>query len=220
MGGANGGGDGMARRRRFALLAALGLYCVGVTTVYVVFAWYEIFVVCYGGGVAYLVLSTWQVSWRGPLARADERGGALLRRMFVQAIGLYGAGFVLWNIDNHPHGCAARQALQQSIAAGGTTVGVGGARLVVPPALAFLCELHMWWHFFAGTGTYSFIVWLQVLRGLQTRRAPKVAWGGLGGLMPYAVLAPATAEASEASEASSATAAAVGNDDNAAKKRD
>ena len=234
-GGSDGGGEeeeeeeeaGRRRRRRQQLLLALCVYCVVVTAVYVALGWYDIFVVCYGGGVVYLVLACARISWRpattsgtttttvlaAAAAAGGGEGGRLLRAMYARAVCLYGAGFLLWNIDNHPAGCAARHALQAAVARGGARVGAGA--LAVPPSLSWLCELHMWWHFFAGTGTYAFIVWLQLLRGLQLGRVGLgVAWGGGGGLLPYVVwpaagVAGAGAGAAPAAVAPVAVAAAV-----------
>eukprot|EP00928_Gymnodinium_smaydae_P058547 TRINITY_DN4173_c2_g2_i1.p1 TRINITY_DN4173_c2_g2~~TRINITY_DN4173_c2_g2_i1.p1 ORF type:complete len:293 (+),score=35.85 TRINITY_DN4173_c2_g2_i1:28-906(+) len=169
-GGVSGPGE-----QSLLLQAALGMYCIAATSIYVFLAWYEIFFICYGVGVVYLVVACWRVSFRGALA--DGNGGNLLRDMCTRAFLFYGFGFVLWSFDNHSAGCAMRHALQAHLAGGSI------------PALAILCELHMWWHFGAGTGTYCFIVWLQVLRGLKTGQGPRVRWGTLG-LLPYVVLEP------------------------------
>lgn len=118
------------------LAAFLSMLSLVITTVYVTVSNPEFFLWAYGLMAASLFVASVYFCC---VYRASWR-------LLMSAQISYSLGFVLWNIDNE------------------MCMGVREIRAILPFFIAPITQLHAWWHFFAGVGTYLSIVFSINLR--------------------------------------------------------
>lgn len=123
-----------SRNTRLALL--LTSISVLITTLYATFKNPLIFLWSYGLLAAVLL----SLNIRGCIKYNGSKSLLLL------ATASYGFGFVLWNIDNE------------------LCYSVRDVRGALPGVIAPATQLHAWWHFFAGVGTFFTIICIVHLR--------------------------------------------------------
>lgn len=148
-----------------AALVALGTF---LTVGYVVYDWYPLFLLGYGGVLVAVVYRTYcHVYAEGGvvLRTKDSRFAALAARLFKLCFSLYFGGLFLWIVDNAA--CAYVQPLM----------------------------LHSWWHLGAGFGTYTWVLVITALRAPGLRATASVkAFRDVGSALPYVRLHKAGAD--------------------------
>lgn len=83
-------------------------------------------------------------------------------RWFILSLCLYFVGFCVWNVDNVF--CGSLRDTRQHLS------------VVVSP----VTQLHAWWHFFAGYGTYLSILYMQEARMKVLGQPGAIKLGVLG----------------------------------------
>ena len=139
--------------RRVTLLATLVVYAASVTGVYL--AWTEALF----HQVSYGLLVFLVVGLARRRALASHVPG--VHRLYTLSVLFFGTAWFLWNVDNY----ACAWLTQQ--------------RARLPWFLAPFLQLHAWWHFGVGIGSYLHILLSLVCRLEHLGSAPRLRWPGV-----------------------------------------
>lgn len=132
-----------------ALPLLLATTAIAITVAYVVNKNPILHQVAYGALTAVLVF---RAGYLFQCTR-DPKAKALIRNLLSQSILFYGLGFLLWNVDNQF--CPQIRAIRASL----------------PSSVAWIFQLHAWWHVFTGLGGYTYIAHMQYVRKVMLGEA-------------------------------------------------
>lgn len=143
---------------RYAKASAIGLfcYCIIITAVYMYTRIPQVFQVAY----ALMVLTATFYPWIhiSKLRETHPTEADICKRLMYLSITGYLTGFVFWNIDNE------------------FCLGLRELRLLYP-AIGWISQGHMWWHFFTGFGGFVGAVHLHYMRMIVLgRKDIKLTW--------------------------------------------
>jgi dihydroceramidase len=135
------------------LLAMLAFYATVVTVVYLL--WTEVLF----HQVAYGLLVVLLVGLARRRARVSRVPG--VPRLYTLSLAFFGTAWFLWNVDNY----ACAWLVQQ--------------RARLPWFMAPFLQLHAWWHFGVGIGSYLHILLSLLCRLEHLGSAPRLRWPGI-----------------------------------------